>query len=124
MDLDYANYFQFFVALVFVLGLIGLVALLMRIYGPGSAMHSIQRRAKGKPRRLEIVDGMSLDARRKLILVRRDSTEHLILLSAHQDLLVESGITSPPLANTSESNSFNEINRFSSIISALRNRNQ
>jgi hypothetical protein len=35
------------------------------------------------------------DARRRLILVRRDDVEHLILLGAHEDILVESNITLP-----------------------------
>jgi flagellar protein FliO/FliZ len=94
MDLGYANYFQFFLALVFVLGLIGLVAIIMRHYGLGGAIQLGRKKRAGR-RRIEIVDVAPVDARRRLILVRRDDVEHLILLGAHEDILVESGITLP-----------------------------
>ena len=94
MDLGYANYFQFFLALVFVLGLIGLVAIIMRHYALGGAIQFGRQKRAGR-RRLEIVDVTPVDARRRLILVRRDDVEHLILLGAHVDILVESGITLP-----------------------------
>ena len=94
MDLGYANYFQFFLALVFVLGLIGLVAIIMRHYGLGGAIRFGRKKRAGR-RRVEIVDVAPVDARRRLILVRRDDVEHLILLGAHEDILVESNITLP-----------------------------
>jgi flagellar protein FliO/FliZ len=95
MDLSYANYFQFFLALVFVLGLIGLVAVIMRHYGLGGAIQ-LGRKKRGGRRRVEIVDVAPVDARRRLILVRRDDIEHLILLGAHEDILIESGISPSP----------------------------
>jgi flagellar protein FliO/FliZ len=94
MDLGYANYFQFFLALIFVLGLIGLVAIIMRYYGLGGAIQFGRKKRAGR-RRVEIVDVAPVDARRRLILVRRDDVEHLILLGAHEDILIESGITLP-----------------------------
>ena len=94
MDLGYANYFQFFLALVFVLGLIGLVAIIMRHYGLGGAIR-FGRKTRAGRRRIEVVDVAPVDARRRLILVRRDDVEHLILLGAHEDILVESSITRP-----------------------------
>ena len=45
-----------------------------------------------KARRLHVVEVAPLDSRRKLVLVRRDASEHLLLLGHSQDLLVESGI--------------------------------
>ena len=93
MDLGYANYFQFFLALVFVLGLIGLVAIVMRHYGLGGAI-GFGRKTRAGRRRIEVVNVAPVDARRRLILVRRDDVEHLILLGAHEDILVESGINS------------------------------
>lgn len=95
MDLSYANYFQFFLALIFVLGLIGLVAVVMRHYGLGGAIQLGRKKRAGR-RRLEIVDVAPVDARRRLILVRRDDVEHLILLGAHDDLLIERGINPSP----------------------------
>ena len=46
-------------------------------------------------RRLSVVEILSVDAKRKLLLIRRDDREHLILLGAGQDLVVESGLIPP-----------------------------
>ena len=91
MDLDYSNYLQFFLALIFALGLIGAVAIVLRHFGLGGAIR-LQRRLKGERRRLEVTDVIPIDARRRLILVRRDDTEHLILLGMNEDTLIERGI--------------------------------
>ena len=91
MDLDYSNYLQFFLALIFVLGLIGAVAIVLRHFGLGSAIR-LQRRLKGERQRLEVTDVIPIDARRRLIIVRRDDTEHLILLGMNEDILIEGGI--------------------------------
>ena len=81
-------YLKFLVALVFVVGLIGLLAWLARRFGLGGQLMS----TPGKARRLEVVEVSVLDARRKLVLLRRDRVEHLVLLGPGQDLLLESGI--------------------------------
>lgn len=43
-------------------------------------------------RRVSVVDSVSIDSRRQLIIVRRDNVEHLILTGGPQDLVVETGI--------------------------------
>jgi hypothetical protein len=48
--------------------------------------------ARGRNRRLTVVDSVMLDPRRQLFIVRRDNVEHLILTGGAQDLVVESGI--------------------------------
>lgn len=85
-----AEYLQFFLALAFVLGLIVLMAWLMRRLGGA--------RYVGQPgrRRLAIVEMAPLDGRRRLVLVRRDDKEHLLLLGAQDDVVVETGIDAPP----------------------------
>ena len=82
------SYFQFILALVFVLTLIGLLAWGYRHFALGSRFPG--RRAKES--RLEITEIKHVDAKRKLLLVRRDDTEHLILLGPNSELLVEAGI--------------------------------
>jgi flagellar protein FliO/FliZ len=42
-----------------------------------------------------VVEVKTLDSRRKLVLLRRDGYEHLVLLGPSQDLLVEGGIPAP-----------------------------
>ena len=68
--------------------------IIMRHYGLGGAIRFGRKKRAGR-RRVEIVDVAPVDARRRLILVRRDDVEHLILLGAHEDILVESNITLP-----------------------------
>lgn len=47
---------------------------------------------RGRNKRLMVVDAVSLDPRRQLIIVRRDDVEHVILTGGPQDLVVETGI--------------------------------
>lgn len=48
--------------------------------------------AKKGLRRLDVVDVFDLDRERQLVIVRRDDTEHLLLIGGPNDLLVEGGI--------------------------------
>ena len=43
-------------------------------------------------RRLAIVETLTLDARRRLVIVRRDDAEHLLLLGINQDIVVEANL--------------------------------
>lgn len=89
MDLDV--YLRFLLALIFVVGLIGVLAIAAKRFGLGGrlAAHS------GKQRRLSIVEVAPLDNRRKLVLLRRDGVEHLVLIGHERDVVVETGITPP-----------------------------
>jgi flagellar protein FliO/FliZ len=87
---DLALYGQFALALVFVLALIGLLALGARRLGLGPRMVATRGR-----RRLAIVEVLTLDPKRRIVLVRRDLTEHLLLLGATHDAVIETGIAAP-----------------------------
>ena len=89
MELDL--YFRFLLALVAVLGLIGAIAWAARRFGLGGKLIP----NKGKERRLAIVEVAALDSRRKLVLLRRDRKEYLVLLGSGQDLLLDAGIEAP-----------------------------
>lgn len=69
-----------------VLALIGLMALGLRYF--------VQRRPgfdfQAKGGRLQIVESRMIDARRKLVLVKRDKREHLLLLSGDKETVIES----------------------------------
>ena len=89
--MESGTYFQFLLALVFVLALIGLLAWVYRHFALG-------RKFLGRPRkesRLGIIEFKHVDAKRKLVLLRRDDTEHLILLGPNSDTIVEAGIDAP-----------------------------
>jgi hypothetical protein len=82
---------QFVVTAVVILGLIGIAYWLVRRY---SAV-GLGRIGRGRVPRLAIMDAMSVDGRRRLVLVRRDNVEHLILIGGPSDVVVEQAIQRP-----------------------------
>ena len=44
-------------------------------------------------RRLDVVEHQSIDSRRRLVLVRRDNVEHLIMTGGPVDVVIETGIS-------------------------------
>ncbi|MBK8908546.1 MAG: flagellar biosynthetic protein FliO [Rhodospirillales bacterium] len=83
------DYLQYALALVFVLALIGLLAALAKRLGMGGATP----RRRGRDRRLSVTEALALDGKRKLMLVRRDGVEHLIIVGPNSETVVEAGIT-------------------------------
>jgi flagellar protein FliO/FliZ len=79
---------RFFLAFLIVLGLIGAAAWAVRRFGSSR----IGGAARGRLPRLAIIDYASVDARRRLILVRRDNVEHLVMIGGPTDVVVESNI--------------------------------
>lgn len=90
--MDGTSLIQALLAFAFVLGLIGLAAWLARKAGlPDRFMHT-----KASAKRLGISDALYLDPKRRLLLVRRDGKEHLLLLGPAGDVVVETDIVPPP----------------------------
>ena len=79
---------QYVVTLVVILALIGVVVWLVRRYTAGSTGPASRNRLP----RLAIVDTLAVDNRRRLVLVRRDNVEHLVLIGGPTDLVVEPSI--------------------------------
>jgi hypothetical protein len=52
-------------------------------------------------KRLDLVEQMSIDARRRLVLIRRDDVEHLIMTGGPVDVVIETGIGEKPVAQRS-----------------------
>jgi flagellar protein FliO/FliZ len=88
---------QFILALIFVLALIGVLAAVARRMGLGYGPA-----VRGGRRRLAVSEVVALDGKRKLVLVRRDSTEHLVILGTNSETLIESAITQPGASFASE----------------------
>jgi flagellar protein FliO/FliZ len=84
--MDLIAYGRFLAAFLFVLGLIALVAWLARRFRLGTGATA------GAARRLAVLETLPLDGRRKLVLIRRDGTEHLLLLGTDGSRVVEGGI--------------------------------
>lgn len=80
---------------VFIAALIVIGGLLIRGYmATGSVTGSISNTFfPPRPiKRLEVMDHASVDGRRRLVLVRRDNVEHLIMIGGPVDVVVETGI--------------------------------
>src|SRR5438046_2906404 len=81
--------FMFFFAFIVVLALIGLAAWLVRRFANSRLGANTSR---GRMPRLAVIDAAAVDGRRRLVLVRRDNIEHLIMIGGPSDLVVESNI--------------------------------
>ncbi|WP_139025086.1 flagellar biosynthetic protein FliO, partial [Bradyrhizobium sp. STM 3843] len=79
----------FFFAFLAVLALIGLAAWLVRRFA-GSRLGTSTNR--GRMPRLAVIDAAAVDGRRRLVLVRRDNIEHLLMIGGPTDIVVESNI--------------------------------
>jgi hypothetical protein len=78
------------------------IVVFVRAYLNGTTPSALLFRPK-IDRRLEVVDHANVDSRRKLILVRRDDVEHLIMTGGPVDVVIETGISAPaPAPRTSE----------------------
>ncbi|HBF32010.1 flagellar biosynthetic protein FliO [Rhizobium sp.] len=53
------------------------------------------RGGRSRQPRLQVLDAAAVDTRRRLVLVRRDNIEHLILIGGPTDVVIESGIGEP-----------------------------
>lgn len=94
--MDTVEPLRFIFASLFVLALIGAMALLLKRYGHQlqSGWQPLMKTVAGKespmPPRLAIIEVRYLDPKRKLVLVRRDDVEHLLLLAHDRELVIES----------------------------------
>src|SRR5262252_6319512 len=79
---------RFFVAFLIVLGVIGAIWWVVRRFGSGRLGAS----TRGRQPRLAVIDYASVDNRRRLILVRRDNVEHLVMIGGPTDIVVEPNI--------------------------------
>lgn len=84
-------YLRFVLALAAVVALIFAIAWIARRSGFGPAM----AKPLGRRRRLSVVETLTLDPKRRLIIVRRDGVEHLLLLGGAGETVVERGIAPP-----------------------------
>jgi len=84
--MEFDTYLRFILVLIFVLGLVFALGWVLKRSGiSGSAV-------AGKGKRLGVVDTAFLGPKHRLVLVRRDEVEHLVLLGPNSNTVVESGI--------------------------------
>ncbi len=94
MPTDLTSIATYVAAFVFVIALIGVGAWLLKgMMARGN--NKTGSFLRGRERRLGIVEASNVDGRRKLVLIRRDDVEHLIMTGGPVDVVVETGIHSP-----------------------------
>lgn len=96
--MEFQDYAKFALALVLVLGLLAMLAWVLRRSGFGTGT--------SKGRRLAVAEALMVGPRHRLLLIRRDDTEHLLLLGPTTQIAVESGIRRPEAAPGSAAPSF------------------
>ncbi len=90
MEQELPQIFKALAALVFVLSLMGGLALAMKKLGLSGAAP-----IQGKTKRLKLIEVLPLDRARKLAIVQRDDVQHLIILGGNNECVVETGIKPP-----------------------------
>src|SRR6266498_3081684 len=90
----------FLFAFIAVLALIGVFAWLVRRFANNRLSANTQR---GRMPRLAVIDAAAVDGRRRLVLVRRDNVEHLLMIGGPSDIVVEQNIVrAVPVASPRE----------------------
>ena len=79
---------RFFIAFLLVLALIGLTAWLVRRFGA----NRLGGATRGRQPRLAVIDAAAVDGRRRLVPIRRDNIEHLLMIGGPTDVVVEANI--------------------------------
>ena len=85
--MSWIDFVRYAGALLFVLGLVGLAGLATRRFQLSAFIK------RESTRRLAIVESVLIAPRQRLLLVRRDGVEHLVLSTADGAVIVESGIS-------------------------------
>jgi flagellar protein FliO/FliZ len=80
---------RFFIAFLIVLALIVLTFWAIRRFG-GIGLGTSA--ARGRQPRLGVIDAAVVDGRRRLVLVRRDNVEHLLMIGGPSDVVIEQNI--------------------------------
>ena len=83
--------------LVSVIGMIGLAALAARKLGLASASGGFVRK-----RRLAVTETLALDARRRVAIIKCDNAEHLIILGANGETVIERNLPDAPATDEEE----------------------
>jgi flagellar protein FliO/FliZ len=93
METGYSMYAQAVISLGFVIGLILITAKIMKAY--------IDPAATSNKKRISISEAINLDGKNRVLLVRRDDIEHLVIVGT-SNLLIEQGIPAPPPASNDD----------------------
>jgi len=88
LGVDLPTPVNFVIAFVVVLLLIGAATWLVRRFG----VTRLDAGARTRQPRLAVIDAAAVDGRRKLVIIRRDNIEHLLMIGGPTDVVVETNI--------------------------------
>jgi hypothetical protein len=80
-------------SILFVTAILALTVWAFRTFFGRPSAHGFMR---PREKRLGVVETASVDAKRTLLLVRRDDVEHLVMIGGPVDMLIETGIKGRP----------------------------
>jgi flagellar protein FliO/FliZ len=86
---------QYLIAFSVVLALLAAFGYAARRWMQEKSRIVLPERRNGQKPRISVLDVYDLDARRQLVLLRRDNVEHLLLIGGTSDVLIESHILRP-----------------------------
>jgi flagellar protein FliO/FliZ len=92
-----SEFFGYLFFFIFIAALVVIAGLLVRGYMTGNPTAALAG-AAGKffgpkpEKRLDVVDQANVDGRRRLVLIRRDDVEHLIMTGGPVDVVIETNI--------------------------------
>jgi Flagellar biosynthesis protein, FliO len=90
---------------ILLLGLAALAVIIIALL----IFKTFNQRVRGRRgQRLGITEYHEIDKTRRLVLVRRDDMEHLVLIGGHQDLVIESGIEHGLMSETPRAPQLND----------------
>jgi flagellar protein FliO/FliZ len=118
--MELTEIFRFAAALAFIIGLIGVCAYLAKRFGLATGGFG----SSGSLKRLSISEVKVVDAKHRLVLIRRDGKEHLILMGGEQNLLIETGIDAPAIVEATETDTVRPAPalQFQRIVEFIRER--
>ena len=88
--MDITDYIRFGSAFILVLALMGILGFILKRVNSGQGGGFM-----GAQKRLSITEQRMIDSKHKLVLIRRDDVEHLVILSNTDSIVIENGITPP-----------------------------
>ncbi len=87
MEAEIPQLLRLVAALAFVLALMGGLALLLKRLGLSTNITPASDK-----RRIKVIEALTLDARRKAVILQRDDKQHLVILGPNSETVVETDI--------------------------------
>lgn len=81
--------------LAVLVGVAAVAAVFLKAHANGQTPREVFFKQRPDPR-LGVVEYANVDGKRKLVLIRRDDVEHLIMTGGPVDMVIETGIGEPP----------------------------